>query len=213
MIKKVYCGGKNYRIENIYCIGRNYSAHIAELQHEKDSELMAFIKPNSALVGEESLIHLPLFSQEIDYECEVVVLIRKAQNHQPTVAGFALGIDLTARDLQRQAIKEGLPWLKCKGFKASALISKFIDVSLIANWQAISFSLSINGRTVQQGNTNAMLYPIQEIVTTLDKWYGLQEGDIIYTGTPQGVGQVRAGDRLELNLENTPLHAHFQIAS
>lgn len=213
MVKKVNCGGKNYRVENIYCIGRNYSAHIAELQHEKDSELIAFIKPTSALVGEETPIHLPLFSQEVDYECEVVILIGKKQNDRPTVAGFALGIDLTARDLQREAIKKGLPWLKCKGFKESALISKFIDASLIANWQAIIFSLSINGRIVQQGNTNTMLYSIKEIITTLDKWYGLQEGDIIYTGTPQGVGKVKAGDHLELNSKNTPLHAHFQIAS
>jgi 2-keto-4-pentenoate hydratase/2-oxohepta-3-ene-1,7-dioic acid hydratase in catechol pathway len=186
----------------ILCIGRNYVDHIEELGNERPENPVIFLKPDSAIVRNNEPFYFPDFSKEIHYEVEIIVKINKAGKSIP--AAFAssyydeigLGIDFTARDLQTKAKEKGLPWDLAKGFNGSAPISQFIskeghDVN------NTSFSLKKNGDLVQDGNTSLMLYPINEIIAYISKFITLKKGDILFTGTPKGVGPVVIGDRLE----------------
>ncbi|MCV2509461.1 MAG: fumarylacetoacetate hydrolase family protein, partial [Neisseriaceae bacterium] len=184
----------------------------------QDDEIMVFIKPNTAIHFEGSAVQLPNFSKNVHYECEIVILIGKditetsIKNPLDYIAGYALGIDLTARDVQKTEIEKGLPWLKSKGFKQAALISQFISPKKIPNPDNIYFELAINQKTVQVGESHHMIYSTPTIIQSIHQIYGLKKGDIIYTGTPKGVGQLQPNDVLELNLEKGLLKAQFTIA-
>jgi acylpyruvate hydrolase len=191
----------------IICIGRNYHAHIKELGHTVPDEPVFFMKPDTALLIRNRPFWYPDFSSDIHYEAELVLKIsRTGKSIQPRFASgyyqeIGMGIDFTARDIQDKAKKGGLPWLTAKGFDFSAPISRFIPVSSFPDRNNISFRLDLYGKTVQEGNTSLMIYPFDEIIAHASKFFTLRTGDLIFTGTPAGVGPVKTGDLLEGYLE------------
>ncbi|MBV5342354.1 fumarylacetoacetate hydrolase family protein [bacterium] len=187
----------------IICIGRNYVKHAQELQHEVPTEPVFFMKPDSALLKDNKPFFLPDFSSEIHHEIELVIKIsRLGKNIDAKFAGryydeIGLGIDFTARDVQRQLIEKGLPWEKAKAFDASAVLGKFHPKEELGNPGQILFSLKRNGEVVQSGDSQLMIFPFDTIIEHVSKYVTLKIGDLIYTGTPAGVGPVAIGDRLE----------------
>ncbi|MGD9928484.1 MAG: fumarylacetoacetate hydrolase family protein [Mangrovibacterium sp.] len=193
----------------IICIGRNYSEHVRELNNDIPTEPVIFMKPDSALLRNNEPFYIPDFSKDVHYECELIVRInRLGKNIETRFANryydeLGLGIDFTARDLQNQLKDKGLPWEKAKAFDRSAVISsEFIPTSELPDLNAIRFQLKKNGETVQNGDSSFMLFPIDELISQVSKYFTLKIGDLIYTGTPAGVGPVAIGDRLEGFLEN-----------
>jgi 2-keto-4-pentenoate hydratase/2-oxohepta-3-ene-1,7-dioic acid hydratase in catechol pathway len=195
----------------IICIGRNYHAHIRELGHAVPDAPVFFMKPDTALLIRNRPFYYPGFSEDIHYELELVLKIsRTGKSIQPRFASgyyseIGLGIDFTARDIQEKAKKGGLPWLTAKGFDFSAPVSRFLPVSSFPDKNHISFRLELNGKTVQEGNTSLMIYPFDEIIAHASQFFTLRSGDLIFTGTPAGVGPVRPGDLLEGFLEEEKL--------
>jgi 2-keto-4-pentenoate hydratase/2-oxohepta-3-ene-1,7-dioic acid hydratase in catechol pathway len=196
----------------IICIGRNYAEHIKELNHERPENPLFFIKPDSAILQRGQPFFYPDFSTEIDYELEVVVRInRLGKNIQPKFAykyynEVALGIDFTARDLQRQAINKGNPWTMAKGFDDSAVVSEFVPLSEVGKGiQELNFELRKNDTMVQHGYTGNMIFGIDELIAYISQFMTLKIGDYIFTGTPAGVGSIQLGDVLEGFLENQPM--------
>ncbi len=195
----------------IICIGRNYANHIAELQNEKPDEPVIFMKPDTAVVQKQFPFVLPEFSNDVHHEVEVLVKINKVGKYID--AKFAhkyydeigLGIDFTARDLQAKLKEKGLPWEKAKAFDGSAVIGDFIPKTELGDLNNISFDLTNNGQTVQQGNTSNMLWKIDGLVAYVSQYFTLRTGDIIFTGTPEGVAKVSPGDVLEGSLEGKKL--------
>ncbi|WP_276914509.1 fumarylacetoacetate hydrolase family protein [Aneurinibacillus aneurinilyticus] len=190
-------------IRNIYCVGRNYRLHAEELGNAVPTSPFLFSKPTHALVeANGQLIELPGNKGEVHYEAEVVLHV--ARPYEPgmkieeAVDKMALGIDFTLRDVQSELKKKSHPWLKAKGFPNSAVLTSFHPFPGMITCQETDFSLVKNGETVQQGNTRDMLFDMQTIVEFTAKHFGLGSGDIIYTGTPAGVGPVADGDKLEL---------------
>ncbi|HAH38721.1 MAG TPA: 2-hydroxyhepta-2,4-diene-1,7-dioate isomerase [Algoriphagus sp.] len=187
----------------IICIGRNYAAHIEELKNETPGNPVVFLKPDTALLKNGAAFYYPDFSKNIHHEAELVLKINKEGKYiQKKFAHryyeeIGLGIDFTARDLQDQCKAKGLPWEIAKAFNGSAPIGDFIPVSEIENLQSIDFHLSINGEIKQQGNTSLMLFNFDTIIEYVSQFFTLKKGDLIYTGTPAGVGPVKIGDRLE----------------
>ncbi len=182
--------------------------HIEELDNERPQDPVVFIKPDSAVLPKEQDFYIPEFSQEIHYEVEVLVKIKKVGKHiakhfaSNNYDKIGLGIDFTARDNQQQLKAKGLPWEKAKGFDGSAVIGKWIPKSEFKNVDAINFSLLKNGELVQRGNTGLMLWKIDELIAYVSQFFMLKKGDIIFTGTPAGVGKVVANDYLSGRLEN-----------
>lgn len=205
------------RIENIYCIGRNYAKHIDELGNTAGEKPVVFLKPTSSVINDGGSIHLPEYSRNVHHEVEVVVLIGKsgrniARVHAASfVHALAVGLDLTARDVQDELKSKGLPWAIAKGFDCSACLSSFLPKERFQNPSDIRFSLSVNGTLRQQGHTAMMLYPIDVIIEYLSSIFTLQEGDLIFTGTPEGVGVISSGDRLTLTMDGD-LTASFFVA-
>ncbi len=195
----------------IICIGWNYVAHNAEMQHETPTEPTIFMKPDTALLRENRPFYIPHFSDEIDYEAELVVRInRLGKNIDEKFASryydeVAFGIDFTARDLQRRLRNEGKPWEIAKAFDNSAAISQFVPISHLDNPKEIQFSLTQNGCEVQRANTREMLFSIDKIIAYVSRFFFLKMGDLIYTGTPCGVGRVSVGDHLEGFIEGTKM--------
>jgi 2-keto-4-pentenoate hydratase/2-oxohepta-3-ene-1,7-dioic acid hydratase in catechol pathway len=195
----------------IICIGRNYAAHIAELKNEKPEEPVIFIKPDSAVLPKQQDFYIPDFSNEIHYEVEVLVKIKKVGKHitkefAPTYYDeIGLGIDFTARDLQSKLKEKGLPWEKAKGFDGAAVIGEWLPKSLFEDINNLNFKLTKNEEVVQQGNTNLMLWKIDEIIAYVSTFFMLKKGDIIFTGTPAGVGKISPNDYLSGSLENKEL--------
>ena len=191
----------------IICIGRNYSEHIKELNNETPDEPVFFIKPDSALLRNNAPFFIPDFSNEIHHEVELVIKINKLGKHIPVefakdyYTEIGLGIDFTARDLQRTLKVKGLPWEKAKGFDHSAVISKFIP-SQNFDLDDLSFSLVKNGSLVQAGNTKQMIHSIDEIIAHVSQYFTLKIGDYIFTGTPAGVGKVNTNDHLIGKIED-----------
>ena len=189
----------------IIAVGMNYAAHNEELHAgmARPEEPVIFLKPDSALLRDGKPFFLPDFSQEIHYETELVVRVsRLGKNIAERFAhryydAVTVGIDFTARDLQRKFRKEGLPWELCKGFDNSAAIGTFVPKDELPDIQQIPFHLDIDGKTVQQGYSGDMLFAVDEIVAFVSRFYTLKMGDLLFTGTPQGVGPVQIGQRLE----------------
>ncbi|MDX1602548.1 MAG: fumarylacetoacetate hydrolase family protein [Salinimicrobium sediminis] len=187
----------------IICIGRNYTEHIAELKNERPQEPVIFLKPDSAILLKKMPFFIPPFSQDVHYEVELLVRINKIGKHiQQKFAHkyydeIGLGIDFTARDLQQKLKEKGLPWEKAKAFDGSAVIGeKWIEKSHFHDLNNISFSLEKNGEAVQSGTTSHMLWKIDEIIEYISQYFTLKIGDIIFTGTPAGVGPVAINDTL-----------------
>jgi len=188
----------------IIAVGMNYAAHNKELHHSLElSEPTIFMKPDSSLSKDGKPFFIPDFSSEIHYETELVVKIdRLGKNIAERFAHryyteVTVGIDFTARDLQNRLRSQGLPWEISKAFDYSAVIGDFIPVSEIGNVQAIPFHLQINGEMVQEGNTSDMLFSIDRIIAYVSRFFTLKIGDLIYTGTPVGVGPVKINDHLQ----------------
>jgi 2-keto-4-pentenoate hydratase/2-oxohepta-3-ene-1,7-dioic acid hydratase in catechol pathway len=187
----------------IICIGRNFLEHARELGNQEPSEPVLFLKPDTALLRNNAPFFIPDFSKEIHHEVELVIKInRLGKNIQPKFAHkyyneLGLGIDFTARDLQFKLRDEGLPWEKAKAFDSSAVISKnFILKSELGDLDNLTFRLEKNGQKVQEGNSNQMIFNIEEIICYVSKFFTLKIGDLIYTGTPSGVGKVNINDEL-----------------
>lgn len=193
----------------IICIGRNYTDHIAELKNEKPNEPVVFLKPDTSVLLKKQPFFIPDFSEDVHYEVEVLVKIKKVGKHiQSKFAHkyydkIGLGIDFTARDLQLQLKEKGLPWEKAKGFDGAAVIGDtWFPKSDFEDLNQLHFSLKKNGEEVQQGNTAYMLWKIDELIAYLSTFFTLKIGDVIFTGTPAGVGPVKREDHLEGFLEN-----------
>jgi len=187
----------------IICVGWNYRQHNTEMDRkELPKKPVIFLKPDSALLKENKPFFIPEFSSQIEYEVELVFKIcRLGKNIAEKFAHryyseVALGIDFTARDLQQQARQTGSPWTISKGFDGSAAISKFISLQEFENQQSINFSLFKNGQKVQSGNSNEMIFSIDTIISYVSTFFTLKTGDLIFTGTPAGVGKVEIGDRI-----------------
>lgn len=193
----------------IFAIGRNYVAHIEELGNERPDEPVVFTMPNTALLTRNKPFYYPDFSQDIHHEVELV--LRVSRNGKYIDEKFAhkyydaigIGIDLTARDLQAKAKKKGLPWTIAKGFNGAAPLSdNFIATDDIPDVKNINFRLEVNNEVRQQGNTNRMIFSFEEIIAYLSKFFLIQKGDLIYTGTPAGVGPIQIGDTMTAYFED-----------
>ncbi|WP_139959344.1 fumarylacetoacetate hydrolase family protein [Flavicella sediminum] len=192
----------------IICIGRNYAKHIEELENERPDEPVIFLKPDSAILPKKMPFFIPTFTEDVHYEVEVLVKINKVGKHISTKFAHkyydevGLGIDFTARDIQAKCKEKGLPWEKAKSFDGSAVIGNFYPKEKFTSMEDMSFSLRKNGEFVQQGNTNSMLWKIDELVAYVSQYFTLKKGDVIFTGTPAGVGAVKENDVLLGVLEN-----------
>ncbi len=200
----------------IICIGRNYAEHVKELGNEIPDEPVIFMKPKSALLQAHTPFYYPEFTNELHYEVELVLRVckngkyiqeRHAANYYN---GITIGIDFTARDLQDEAKKKGLPWEKSKAFDNSAAVGKFIDITPELNKKNINFSLQKNKETVQKGNSGEMIFNFDSIVAHISNYFSLNIGDIIFTGTPAGVGECVVGDDLEAFIEDKSI-LHFEV--
>ncbi|MEY3643902.1 MAG: hypothetical protein RLZZ207_596, partial [Bacteroidota bacterium] len=186
----------------IICIGRNYAAHIEELKNEKPGQPVVFLKPDTALLKGGAPFYYPDFSTNIHHEIELVLKISKEGKYIQTQFAhryfeeIGLGIDFTARDLQDQCKAKGLPWEIAKAFNGSAPIGNFKPVSEFSDLKNIDFHLEINGEVKQKGNTSLMLFDFATIIAYVSQFFTLKKGDLIYTGTPAGVGPVQTGDQL-----------------
>ena len=195
----------------IICIGRNYTDHIAELENEKPENPVVFLKPDTAILLKGQPFFIPHFSQDVHHEVEVLVRINRIGKHiQPKFAHkyydeIGLGIDFTARDLQAQLKAKGLPWEKAKGFDGAAVVGKWVAKTELPQVDELRFSLRKNGETVQAGNTALMLWKIDELIAYVSQFFTLKIGDIIFTGTPAGVGPVAINDVLVGELEGREL--------
>jgi 2-keto-4-pentenoate hydratase/2-oxohepta-3-ene-1,7-dioic acid hydratase in catechol pathway len=195
----------------IICIGRNYTKHIEELNNERPDEPVVFMKPDSAILLKQHPFVIPEFSEDIHHELEVIVKINKVGKYiEPKFAHkyydeISVGIDFTARDLQQKLKDKGLPWEKAKAFDGSAVIGDFVSKSDFKSLDNLNFELTNNGVTVQKGNTSFMLWKIDELIAYVSQFFTLKIGDIIFTGTPEGVAVVRPDDVLEGFLEGNKL--------
>ncbi|TAL59551.1 MAG: FAA hydrolase family protein [Bacteroidetes bacterium] len=195
----------------IICIGQNYLQHIKELNSAIPEEPVFFMKPDTALLLDNKPFYLPDFSSDIHHEIEIVLKINRVG--KTITENFAhkyydeitVGIDFTARDIQKAQKTKGLPWEKAKSFDFSAPIGKFVSKSKFAQMNNLGFHLDINGKTVQKGNTSDLLFSFDKVLAFLSKFITLKIGDIIFTGTPVGVGPVKIGDKLEAYLEGEKL--------
>lgn len=187
----------------ILAIGQNYAEHNKELNSATPSEPVVFMKPDSALLKNNKPFFIPDFTQELHYETELIIKFNRLGKNidskfsQRYFTEIGLGVDFTARDLQRKLKAEGKPWEISKAFDNSAVIGNFLPVSELDDIQNIQFRLDLNGKTVQNGNSADMIFPINELISYVSRFFTIKIGDILFTGTPVGVGKVTIGDRLE----------------
>jgi 2-keto-4-pentenoate hydratase/2-oxohepta-3-ene-1,7-dioic acid hydratase in catechol pathway len=195
----------------IICIGRNYADHISELNNEKPTEPVIFLKPDTAPILKKFPFVIPTFSKDVHHEVEILVKICKVGKYiSPKFAHnyyeeIGLGIDFTARDVQTELKAKGLPWEKAKAFDGSAMIGEFLPKEDFKSLENINFELYSNGNVVQQGNTSLMLWKIDDLISYVSQYFTLKKGDVIFTGTPKGVAQVKNGDELTGFIEGKQL--------
>lgn len=198
----------------IICVGRNYSEHIKELDSEIPTDPVLFLKPDTSILLKKQPFFIPEFSNDVHHEVELLIRINKIGKHidrkfaHKYYDEIGLGIDFTARDLQAKLKKEGLPWEKAKAFDGAAVVGKFLKKDEIEDINNINFRLDLNGNTVQKGNTLQMMWKFDTLIEYISKYFTLKIGDIIFTGTPAGVGRVDAGDQLRGFIED---HEMFSI--
>ena len=187
----------------IFCIGRNYVAHALELGNDVPEEPVIFLKPKSALLPNGTAFYYPEFTNELHYECELVLRVSKngryiAERHATNYFdAITVGIDFTARDIQQDLKSKGLPWEKAKAWDHSAILGEWKPVTEFAGQKSIEFSLNKDGETVQKGDSSLMIHSFQRIIAEVSKYFSINIGDLIFTGTPAGVGEVLPGDVLE----------------
>ena len=195
----------------IICVGRNYTDHIKELENNKPKEPVLFLKPDSSIILNNKPFFMPDFSQNIHYELELIIKISRLGKHIQEKFShkyydfIGLGIDFTARDLQSDLKSKGLPWEKSKAFDGSCFISKWINKSEFNDVNNLNFNLNKNGKTVQKTNSKLMLWKIDELISYISTFFTLKIGDVIFTGTPAGVGNVSIGDNLEGFIEDNKI--------
>ena len=195
----------------IICIGRNYADHVKELDNAKPTDPVIFLKPDTAILLKKQPFFIPEFSSDVHHEVELLVRINRIGKHIDKKFAYkyydeiGLGIDFTARDLQKELKENGLPWEKAKAFDGSAVIGNFIDKEQFTDINNIEFSLKKNGKTVQNGNSMLMMWKIDALIEYISKYFTLKIGDVIFTGTPAGVGKVQPNDTLKGFLESEEL--------
>lgn len=195
----------------IICVGRNYANHIEELKNERPTEPVVFMKPDSAVLLKQHPFVIPEFSEDVHHEVEIIVKINKVGKYiEPKFAHkyydeISVGIDFTARDLQSKLKEKGLPWEKAKAFDGSAVIGDFLPKTDFVSMENLNFELRNNAETVQKGNSEMMLWKIDELISHVSQFFTLKIGDIIFTGTPAGVAAVKPNDVLEGFLEDKKL--------
>jgi 2-keto-4-pentenoate hydratase/2-oxohepta-3-ene-1,7-dioic acid hydratase in catechol pathway len=206
-MRKVKLDGHEIPVGKIVCIGRNYSEHIKELGNQTPDKPVIFMKPASAILASGGMVTIPAYSDECHHEIELAVLIGKeaknitAEQALHHVAGYAVALDLTLRDVQNVQKKKGLPWEIAKAFATSCPLSDFVTKDRVHNPQKLRLTLSVNGEVRQDGNTADMMLPLAELISAVSEYFTLEEGDILLTGTPSGVGRICSGDRLEASIE------------
>jgi 2-keto-4-pentenoate hydratase/2-oxohepta-3-ene-1,7-dioic acid hydratase in catechol pathway len=187
----------------ILCIGRNYAAHISELDNERPDEPVIFLKPDTALLSKDQDFYIPEFSDDVHHEIEIVVKINKTGKYiderfaHKYYDEITVGIDFTARDLQQKLKEKGLPWEKAKAFDNSAVIGDFTSKKIFSSQESLTFELQKNKQLVQTGDSSLMIWGIDAIIAHISRYFTLKSGDLIFTGTPQGVSAVKRGDVLE----------------
>jgi len=201
-------GSSPLSVGKILCLGRNYPAHAKEMKADTPSTPVVFLKPSTALIGSGETVIIPKFSHEVHHEVELVVVIGRrarsisaemAMNH---VAGYAVGLDMTLRDVQAEAKSKGLPWSVAKGFDTSAPVSEAVRRDAVRDPHQLDICLRVNGAVRQSSNTRHMLFRIPEVISYLSSVFTLEEGDLIFTGTPEGVARVVPGDVLKAEIES-----------
>lgn len=201
---------RNLRPGKLLCIGRNYAKHAAEMQSAVLDEPMIFLKPSTALVGDGGAVVLPRQSRDVHHEVELVVMIGREARHVDEsaalgyVAAYAVGLDMTARDLQAAAKKNGHPWSVAKGFDTFAPIGSLVDAAEVADPQDLMVKLTVNGEVRQEAHTRDMIFSVAELIAACSHIFTLERGDLIYTGTPEGVGPVKNGDELVASISGLP---------
>ena len=186
----------------IICIGRNYVDHIKELKNSRPKDPVIFLKTDTSIILKNQPFFIPNFSNDVHHEVELLIKIKKVGKHIDSKFSHkyydqvSLGIDFTARDLQSELKSKGLPWEKAKAFDGSALIGKWVDKTKFQNIYNLDFSLELNENVVQKGNSSLMLWNIDEIISYVSQFFTLKIGDVIFTGTPSGVGRVNINDSL-----------------
>jgi 2-keto-4-pentenoate hydratase/2-oxohepta-3-ene-1,7-dioic acid hydratase in catechol pathway len=195
----------------IICIGRNYAEHAKEMKSEVPTEPVFFMKPDTALIKDNEDFYCPEHTKDLHHEVEIVIKISKAGKHieekfaHKYYEEIGIGIDFTARDVQAKCKEKGLPWEKAKAFDGSAPIGKFVNKSTFADLNNINFHLDVNGQLRQQGNTKDLIFSFDKVIAYVSKFVTLKTGDLIYTGTPEGVAAVNIGDKLTCFIEGQNL--------
>lgn len=195
-------------VSKVLCLGLNYQEHIAEMKSEKPDEPVVFMKPPSAIIHNKQSIVIPSFSKDVHHEVEIVIAMGKSGKNIPKekameyIFGFGVGIDVTLRDIQSEAKKKGRPWLVSKGFDTSSPISDFYHKKYFKDLNDIELKLSVNDEIKQHGNSRDLIFKFNEIVSYLSTIFTLNRGDIIFTGTPSGVGAIKSGDKIKAELND-----------
>ena len=205
-----------HSVGKIVCVGQNYAAHIKEMNSKKTGDPVLFLKPSTALINEGTKIHLPAFSQEVHHEVELALLVGKTAKNVPGdrwreyIAGAGIALDLTLRDLQRQAKDRGLPWSVSKGFDGACPISSFVPIKEVPDIQNLDLLLTVNGKIRQKGNTADMLWNVAELIAYITTVFTLLPGDLVLTGTPAGVSKLEHGDVLDASIKHLG-QIHFEV--
>lgn len=203
---RIHSSGDNLPVGKILCLGRNYAEHAREMQSNIPTTPILFLKPPSALIHNGEAIMLPKISQHVHHEVELVVAIGKIGKFIPSteayshVLGYGIGLDMTLRDVQDVAKKNGSPWSVAKGFDTSAPVSDIVPAARIQDPRALTITCKVNGIIRQQCSTGEMIFTIDKIIEYISSIFTLETGDLIFTGTPSGVGEVRSGDTIEAEL-------------
>jgi len=207
---------KKIRVGKIICVGQNYKKHIEELKSTKSKDPLIFMKPSTSILHEDDPIILPDFSEEVHHETELALLIGKLAKNIPAgkwtdyVKGAGIALDLTLRDVQNEAKKNGHPWTICKGFDGSCPLSKFIPLHNIKDIQNLRIQLYVNNVLRQDGFSGDMIWTVDELLVFISKIFTLEPGDLILTGTPEGVGKLKSGDQLRATISEVGA-VHFEV--
>jgi len=193
---------------SLFCIGRNYAEHIKEMKSESTPDPVVFLKPRNSIILNGDALTLPSSSDNVHHEVELVLLVGKTakdvseKDALQHITGYGVGLDLTARDVQSNAKQNGLPWTLAKGFRGFAPLGNFISYRSDHNFSTLSLSVSVNNEIRQNGNTSDMIFSAAELISYLSKQFTLHPGDLIFTGTPEGVSKISVGDQIKASLNN-----------
>ena len=194
---------ETFTVGKILCVGRNYAEHAKEMKSDVPGSPVIFLKPPTAIVADGGTVVIPSISKDVHHEVELTVLIGQGGKNIPRefafeyVAGYGVGLDMTLRDVQAEAKKKSLPWTLAKGFDTSAPLSEFVPASSVKDPHVLDLQLSVNGSVRQKSNTRHFIFQVDELISYISKIITLERGDVLFTGTPEGVAQVKSGDKLK----------------